>query len=80
MADAEEMDCVLIDVYGVNDAIIAYSEPVAIRAFQSVMRKCFKAPAEFIDSRFDSLLDIWRESEQRFVEPGIKNLEGAHRR
>src|ERR1700719_3769736 len=36
VADAEEMKRVLIDIHGVDDAIIADAQPTAVRAFQSV--------------------------------------------
>jgi 7-cyano-7-deazaguanine synthase in queuosine biosynthesis len=45
VADAEEMKRVLIDIHGVDDAIIADAQPTAVRAFQSVMRKSSKTPA-----------------------------------
>jgi hypothetical protein len=71
MADAEKVNRVLVNVHGVNDAVIAYSKSTAIRAFQAMMRESGQTSAHFVDPGLDSGAESWREFEKRSVDGGV---------
>lgn len=76
MSDGKQMNDVSFQLKRVDDAIIADAKPVALWAFQPMMRETFKVRAKLINPVLDACLDRPREFEKNLVKGAIINRSG----
>jgi len=75
VSDAEQVDDVSFRVEGVDDSIIAHSQPETVVSFQAMMRKGFEPQSHLVNLRFDARANFRREFEESGIEDGVTNLQ-----
>lgn len=69
MPDAKEVNGVLLNIHGVNYAVVAHAQPATIRPFQAMMRESMQTCAHLVDPGLDARLKLCRQFEKAASNP-----------